>query len=600
MSTSWELFSVAADKYSGNRMLGWRELTNGKLGAYLWKTYGEVFKEVLHIGSALRHLGAEPGSRVGIYGINCPQWIIAMQACNGYNLICVPLYDTLGAAAVDYVIDHAEIDFVFVQDTKVKGVRTLRLTDELRNDATNLGVKPYSWNEFILLGKDYPSNPIPPQCHDICTIMYTSGTSGNPKGVILTHDNHAMYVRSVEVFMEQFEEKMTVDDVYLSFLPLAHILDRMIEEYFFFKGASVGYYHGDLNALREDLMELRPTLFTGVPRVFERVHGGILKALDELRPMRRKVFNFLYQYKLSWMKAGYSHKTASRLADFLAFRKVNARLGGRIRLIISGGAPISSELEEFLRVTSCSYFVQGYGLTETCGLSSVNIPDDMSMIGTVGVPSTYNEVRLVEVPEMGYDPLANPHGGNMCPWENPLLWVLQERGVDQRGDIGEMRPDGVLKIIDRKKNIFKLSQGEYVAVEFLEKVYSISTIVEDIWVYGDSFQSTLVAVVVPHQENTMKWAELKGYSGSFSELCSLDQLRDHILLDLKAIAEKEKLKGFEQIKGVFLDPEPFDIEKGLVTPTMKKRRPQMKKHYEEDINRLYRGLAGVKKSNGIM
>ncbi|MQL99606.1 hypothetical protein Taro_032332 [Colocasia esculenta] len=616
MSTSWEVFSTAAKKYPNNRMLGWREFVNGKAGHYLWKTYKEVYEEVLQVGSALRQLGAQPGCRVGIYGANCPQWIVAMEACNGYSLICVPLYDTLGSGAVDYVIDHAEVDFVFVQDKKVGGILSpnsiisfTTLTNDQKDEAASRGLASYSWKELLQMGRDHPHEPLPPRPLDICTFVYTSGTSGNPKGVILTHENQAMYVRGVDLFLEQFEDKMTEDDVYLSFLPLAHILDRMIEEYFLHKGASIGYYQGDINALRDDLMELKPTLLAGVPRVYERIHEGILKALDDLRPLRRKIFNFLYQRKLSWMRSGYTHKTASPLADFLAFRKVKARLGGRIRLIISGGAPLSTEIEEFLRVTSCAFFVQGYGLTETCGLSSICLPDMMSMVGAVGIPSAYSELRLVEVPEMGYDPMANPSRGEVCVRgktvfsgyykDADLTKEAMKDGWFHTGDIGEMSPDGVLKIIDRKKNIFKLSQGEYIASEYLEKMYGFSPIVEDIWVYGDSFRSMLVAVVVPHEENTRKWAESHGHVGSILELCSLHQLHDHILHELKSIAEKQKLRGFEYIRGVVLDPLLFDIERDLVTPTMKKRRSQMLKHYQGEIDALYKSLEGVKSSNGL-
>ncbi|KAK1292783.1 Long chain acyl-CoA synthetase 1 [Acorus calamus] len=619
MSTSWDIFSTSVKKFPDNRMLGWREFVDGKAGRYLWNTYKEVYEEVLNIGSALRAMGAEPGSRIGIYGANCPQWIVAMEACNGHSLICVPLYDTLGPRAIDYVIDHAEIDFIFVQDKKVKellssnskSARKLKtvvcftsLTNQQKIDAENHGTKSFSWIEFMQMGKENPSDLCPPQAHDICTIMYTSGTSGNPKGVILTHENHGMYVGGVDLFMDQFEDKMTVDDVYLSFLPLAHILDRMIEEYFFHKGASVGYYQGDINALRDDLMELKPTLLAGVPRVFERIHEGIRKALDELRPLRRMIFHALYRHKLSWMNAGYKHRAASPLADLLAFRKVSARLGGRIRLIISGGAPLSSEVEEFLRVTSCAFVIQGYGLTETCGLSSLGLPDDLAFTGTVGIPSTYSEIRLEEVSEMGYDPLASPSRGEICVrgktlfsgyHKNPELTneVIKD-GWFHTGDIGEMQPNGILKIIDRKKNIFKLSQGEYVAAEYLEKVYGFSPILEDIWVYGDSFRSALVAVVVPHEENTKKWAKSNGHVGSFSELCRLDQLRNYILLEVKMIAEKNQLRGFEYIKGILVEPLLFDIERDLITPTMKKKRAHLLKHYQEEINQLYRNLTASK------
>ncbi|KAH9786890.1 Long chain acyl-CoA synthetase 1 [Citrus sinensis] len=434
LNTAWDIFSMSVQKYPGNRMLGWRPFVDGKFGPYVWKTYKEVYEEVLQIVSALRASGAEPGCRVGIYGANCPQWVEAMEACNALSLICVPLYDTLGPGAVNFILDHAEIDFVFVQDKKVKellspdcrSAQRLRvmvcftsLTAEQKEMAVQTGIKPYSWDEFLHLGKVNEMEILPPQPFNICTIMYTSGTSGDPKGVVLTHETIATFVSGVDLFLDQFEDKMTVDDVYLSFLPLAHILDRVIEEYFFRRGASVGYYHGDLNALRDDLMELKPTLLAGVPRV-------------------------------------------------------KARLGGRLRLVISGGAPLSTEVEEFLRVTCCAFLVQGYGLTETCGPTTVCFPDEMCMVGTAGPVSVYSELRLEEVPEMGYSPLDDPPCG-------------------------------------------------------------------EIWVYGDSLKSMLVAVVVPCEEDTKKWAYSNGHAGSFLELCSLVQLQNYILSELKNAAERNKV-----------------------------------------------------------
>nr|BAG97315.1 unnamed protein product [Oryza sativa Japonica Group] len=595
-------------------MLGWRPVKDGVIGPYIWKSYREVYEEVLQVGSALQQLGVKPGSRIGIYGSNCPQWIVAMQACNGYSLICVPLYDTLGAGAVDFIIDHAEIDVIFVQDKKIKEILSANCksakrvkglvaftsgTSEEITSADQIGMKLYSWKDFLKMGKENPAQPCAPKPNDTCTIMYTSGTSGEPKGVMLSHESHAIYVKGVDLFMEQFDDKMTTDDVFLSFLPLAHILDRMIEEFFFHKGASVGYYHGDLNALRDDLMELKPTLLVGVPRVYEKIYEGILKALSELRPLRRLIFNALYNRKLANMKAGCTHKTASPFADMLAFRKVKARLGGRLRLLISGGAPLSNEIEEFLRVTSCAYFIQGYGLTETLGPSTVCYPDDMSLVGTVGVAATYTELRLEEVPEMGYNPLGTPSRGEICVrgnfftgyYKNPELTnEVMADGWFHTGDIGEMNSDGILKVIDRKKNIFKLSQGEYVAVEYLEKVYVFPPTVEDVWVYGDSFRSMLVAVVNPHEENTMKWAESNGCKGSFAEICKSEGLKEHILKELQSVAAKNKLRGFEYVKGVILDPIPFDLERDLVTATMKKKRNNMLKYYKPEIEKVYQKL----------
>lgn len=618
INTAWDSFRLAVEKHQGNRMLGRRELVNGKWGPYVWKTYKEVYDEVLKIGSAIRACGAEPGARVGVYGSNCPEWIVAMEACNAHSLVCVPLYDTLGPGAVNHILDHAEIDFVFVQDKKVRellkpdctsAVRIKSmvcfsiLTEEEKQKALEIGIKAYSWPEFLEMGKEYPTDPSPPQSLNIGTIMYTSGTGGDPKGVVITHENIAMLIRGLDLFMDQFDDKMTADDVYLSFLPLAHILDRVIEEYFFRKGASVGYYHGNINEIKDDLMELKPTFFAGVPRVFERGYEGIQKAINELNPRRRKIFSLLCKYKLAWMNMGYKQKNASPLADLIAFRKIKQQLGGRVRLIVSGAAPLSREIEEFLRVTCCCFVLQGYGLTETCGLTTVGFPDEMSMLGTVGAVFVYSELRLEEVPEMGYHPFADPPRGEICVrgktvfsgyYKNPeLTREAFKDGWFHTGDIGEMLPNGVLKIIDRKKNLIKLSQGEYVAVEFLEKVYGVSPMIEDIWVYGDSFKSMLVAVVVPNEENAKKWADRNGLKVPFSELCTTNQLKQHILMELKAAAERNKLSGFEHVKGVILESKPFELHQDLLTPTMKKKRNIMLKHYQAEIDELYRGLTRV-------
>ncbi|XP_022757814.1 long chain acyl-CoA synthetase 1-like isoform X2 [Durio zibethinus] len=575
MSTAWSLFSSSVQKHPGNRMLGWRRIVDGKVGPYIWKTYNEVYDEILHIGSALRASGAEPGCRVGIYGANCPQWIMAMEACSAHSLVCVPLYDTLGPGAVNFIIDHAEVDFVFVQDIKVKELlnpnckSTQRLkamvcftslTEEDSANASQMGVKTYLWNEFLHMGKENPQEISPPQPFNICTIMYTSGTSGDPKGVVLTHETIALLVYGIDLFLDQFEDK-------------------------------------NLKELRDDIIELKPTFLAGVPRVYDMIHEGIKKALEELSPLRKQIFYALYKYKLFWMNRGHKHKYASPLADLLAFRKVKAKLGGRLRLLLSGGAPLSSEVEEFLRVTCCAFVVQGYGLTETCGACTIGFPDEMCMVGAVGSPAVYNELRLEEVSDMGYNPLGNPPCGEICVrgktlfseyYKNPELTRESFKdGWFHTGDIGQMLPNGVVKIIDRKKNLIKLSQGEYVALEYLENVYGVTPIVDDVWVYGNSFKSMLVAVVVLHEENAKKWAYLNGYTGSLSELSSLNNLQNYVLSELKSTAEKNKMRGFEFIKGVILEPHPFDMERDLVTATLKKKRNNLLKYYQAEIDALY-------------
>eukprot|EP01018_Ginkgo_biloba_P025307 Gb_32132 [translate_table: standard] len=615
MNTMWDIFSNSVKRNPTNQMLGIREIVNGKAGKYVWQTYGEVYELVINIGAAMRACGVQPGSRCGIYGVNCPEWIIALKACEGHAITCVPLYDTLGANAVDFIVKHAELGIVFIQDAKlpelfkpmltcVGQIKTLvcftNFTSEQQEEAATLGITAYSWHEFLELGKKHPTDLSPPSPLDICTIMYTSGTSGEPKGVILTHETLTVQIVGVDLFLDKIEDKMTTQDIYFSFLPLAHILDRVLEEYFIHRGASVGYWQGDPKLLAEDILELKPSLFAGVPRVFDRVYAGGIKTLKESSLLKRLMFNVLYNYKLAWMKLGFSHSAASPLADKIIFSKIKAKLGGRVRLLMSGAAPLSSHVEEFLRVTTCAYVLQGYGLTETCGWTSVCLPDEWSLLGTVGSPAPSLEVRLEAVPEMGYDPLADVSRGEICCRGKTVFSGYYKRydldkeafqdGWFHTGDIGEMLPNGVLKIIDRKKNIFKLSQGEYVAVEHLENVYSQCSCIDGIWIYGNSFEPFLVAVVVPNQQQAEIWAEVKGEKGDFNELCLHPALKTFILEELTSVAKKNNLRGFEVVKAIHLDPWPFDIERDLVTPTFKKRRPQLLTYYQKEIQKMYEDL----------
>ncbi|KAJ6842151.1 long chain acyl-CoA synthetase 4-like [Iris pallida] len=612
LDSCWDIFRLSVEKSPENPMLGRRQVVNGKPGKYVWMTYREVYDVVMKVGASIRSCGVGKGGRCGIFGANSSEWVISMEACNAHGIYCVPLYDTLGAGAIEFVICHAEVEIVFVEEKKIgellktfpnstKFLKTVvsfgKVPSEQREEIEKFGLALYSWEDFLLLGSnqqfDLPIN----KKTDICTIMYTSGTTGDPKGVLISNENIMTLIAGVDRLLNSVNEELTQKDVYLSYLPLAHIFDRVIEEFFIFTGASIGFWRGDVKLLIEDIGELKPTIFCAVPRVLERIYTGLQNKISS-GGLKSTMFNIGYKYKLHNMIKGSKHEEASSICDKLVFNKVKQGLGGNVRLILSGAAPLATHVEEFLRVVSCAHVLQGYGLTETCAGTFVSLPNDLSMLGTVGPPVPNVDVRLESVPEMNYDALADKPRGEICVRGNTLFQGYYKRedltnevmvdGWFHTGDIGEWQPDGSMKIIDRKKNIFKLSQGEYVAVENLENIYGLVSDIDSIWVYGNSFESFLVAVVNPNKAALEHWAQENGVSGDFDTLCEDPKAKEYILGELAKVGKEKKLKGFEFIKAVHLDPVPFDMERDLLTPTYKKKRPQLLRYYQGIIDALYK------------
>ncbi|KAH8513257.1 hypothetical protein H0E87_006521 [Populus deltoides] len=608
LESCWDVFRMSVEKYPNNPMLGRREIVNGKAGKYVWQTYKQVYDVVIKVGNSIRSCGVEPGAKCGIYGANCAEWIMSMEACNAHGLYCVPLYDTLGASAVEFIICHSEVSIAFVEEKKIcellktfpnstQYLKTIvsfgKVALKEQEEIEKSGLAVYSWDEFLKLGENKQYEFPVKKKEDICTIMYTSGTTGDPKGVLISNDSIVTLIAGVKRLLESVKESLTSEDVYLSYLPLAHIFDRVIEELFIQHGASIGFWRGDVKLLIEDIGELKPTIFCAVPRVLERVYSGLQQKVSTGGFLKKTLFNVAYSHKFSSMKKGLAHHQASPICDKIVFNKVRQGLGGKVRLILSGAAPLSNHVEAFLRVVSCAHVLQGYGLTETCAGTFVSLPNELPMLGTVGPPVPNVDVCLESVPEMGYDALSSTPRGEICIRGKTLFAGYYKRedltkevlndGWFHTGDIGEWQPDGSMKIIDRKKNIFKLSQGEYVAVENLENIYSLVSDIDSIWVYGNSFESFLVAVANPNQQALEHWAQEHGISGDFKALCENPRAKEYMLGELTKIGKEKKLKGFEFIKAIHLDPEPFDMERDLTTPTYKKKRPQLLKYYQVSL-----------------
>ncbi|XP_059653940.1 probable CoA ligase CCL6 isoform X1 [Cornus florida] len=620
MVSPWEFFSESVKRYPKNQMLGRRQIIDGKAGPYAWLTYEEVFDATIRIGTAMRSRGVNPGDRCGIYGSNCPEWIISMEACNSQAISYVPLYDTLGANAVEFIINHAEVAIAFVQENKIPAVLSClpKCTSHLKSvvsfgnvssmhkkEAEELGVAFFSWEEFAQLGSLDHELP-PKQKTDICTIMYTSGTTGEPKGVIIHNGPIMAEVLSIDQLLSETDKVFTEEDAYFSFLPLAHIFDQIMETYCIYKGSSIGFWQGDVRYMIDDLHELKPTIFCGVPRVYDRIYTGIMDKISLGSTLKKALFHYAYNYKLRNLEKGLRQDQAAPLLDKLVFDKIKQGFGGRVRLMLSGAAPLPRHVEEFLRVACCSVLSQGYGLTESCAGCFTSIANVFSMMGTVGVPMSTIEARLESVPEMGYDALASVPRGEICLRGKTLFSGYHKRqdltkdvlldGWFHTGDVGEWQTNGAMKIIDRKKNIFKLSQGEYIAVENIENAYLRCPLLTSIWVYGNSFESFLVAVVVPDRKALEEWAVNNHETGDFKSLCENLKARKYILDELNSTGQKNQLRGFEMLKSVHLEPIPFDIERDLITPTFKLKRSQLLKYYKERIDQLYNEVKATKVS----
>lgn len=414
------------------------------------------------------------------------------------------------------------------------------------------------------------------------------------KGVVLTHANLIANVAG-----SSFSVKFFSSDVYISYLPLAHIYERANQILTVYFGVAVGFYQGDNMKLLDDLAALRPTVFSSVPRLYNRIYAGIINAVKTSGGLKERLFNAAYNAKKQALLNG---KSASPIWDRLVFNKIKDRLGGRVRFMTSGASPLSPEVMEFLKVCFGGRVTEGYGMTETsCVISGMDEGDNLT--GHVGSPNPACEVKLVDVPEMNYTSADQPHPrGEICV-RGPIIFtgyykdeiqtkeVIDEDGWLHTGDIGLWLPGGRLKIIDRKKNIFKLAQGEYIAPEKIENVYAKCKFVGQCFIYGDSFNSSLVAVVSVDPDVLKSWAASEGIKGGdLRELCNNPRVKAAVLSDMDTVGREAQLRGFEFAKAVTLVLEPFTLENGLLTPTFKIKRPQAKEYFAEAITNMYKEL----------
>ncbi|XP_004696199.1 long-chain-fatty-acid--CoA ligase 1 isoform X2 [Echinops telfairi] len=576
---------------------------------YEWLSYKEVAEMSECVGSALIHKGfkASPDQYVGIFAQNRPEWVIIEQGCFAFSMVIVPLYDTLGADAITYIINKAELSLIFVdkaekakllldgvENKSIPGLKFIVVMDCFSSDLTERGKKSgveiISMQALQNLGKANRRKPKPPAPEDLAVICFTSGTTGNPKGALITHRN---IVSDCSAFVKMTETALTLNasDTHISFLPLAHMYEQLMQCVMLCHGAKIGFFQGDIRLLMDDLKALQPTIFPVVPRLLNRMFDRIFGQANTA--VKRWLLDFAYKRKEAELRSGVIRNNS--LWDKLIFHKIQSSLGGKVRLMVTGAAPVSATVLTFLRAALGCQFYEGYGQTECTAGCCLSMPGDWTA-GHVGAPMPCNHVKLVDVEEMNY--MASKGEGEVCV-KGPNVFqgylkdpaqtadALDKDGWLHTGDIGKWLPNGTLKIIDRKKHIFKLAQGEYIAPEKIENIYVRSEPVAQVFVHGESLQSFLIAIVVPDVETLVHWAQKKGFQGSFEELCRSKDVKKAILDDMVRLGKDSGLKPFEQVKGIALHLELFSVDNGLLTPTMKAKRPELRNYFRPQIEELY-------------
>ncbi|OPJ84205.1 long-chain-fatty-acid--CoA ligase 5 [Patagioenas fasciata monilis] len=603
--TLYEVFQRGLHTSGNGNCLGYRKPNQ----PYQWLTYKQVLDRAQYLGSGLLQKGCKPSPNqlIGIFAQNRPEWIISEYACYTYSMVAVPLYDTLGPEAILYIVNKGDISIVICdkpekaqillencEKEKMPCLKTIILMDlfdkELKDRGDKVGVEIIALQEVEELGRNNIAEPVPPKPEDLCIVCFTSGTTGNPKGAMLTHEN---VVSNVAAFLRCTENtiEVTSSDISISYLPLAHMFERVVQAVIYSCGGRVGFFQGDIKLLTDDMKTLKPTIFPVVPRLLNRIYDKIQSGAKS--PVKRCLLNFAVIMKMAEIKQGIIRNDS--IWDQLIFKKVQQTMGGRVRIMVTGAAPISPSVLTFLRAALGCQVFEAYGQTECSAGCTFSMPGDWTT-GHVGAPLACNIVKLDDVEEMNY--FSSNNEGEVCI-KGPNVFkgylkdaektaeAIDKDGWLHTGDIGKWLPNGTLKIIDRKKNIFKLAQGEYIAPEKIENVYIRSAPVAQVFVHGESLRSFLIGIVVPDPEMLPGFAAKLGIKGSYEDLCKNPTVKKAILEDMVRLGREAGLKSFEQVKDLYIHTEMFSVENGLLTPTLKAKRAELVKLFQTQIEALY-------------
>lgn len=557
-----------------------------------WRKYSsdDLIAKTNSVSYGLLSLGLTDKDKVAIISNNRPEWNFCDYGCQQANIVTVPIFPTISNTDLQFILNHGEVTTIFISDKSIYA-KLVAIEKEIPNVKHIISFNPIegvmSFADFIKLGEQ---NANPEKLNDIkssilpsnlLTILYTSGTTGTPKGVMITHHNLVSNVTACQGFAP-FSSTWKA----LSFLPLNHVYERMVSTLYLYKGISI-YYAEGLETIGDNLKEIKPQIFVSVPRLIERVYEKITATGEKLTGFKRKIFDWSMRIANSYElnnKNGLWYKIQHKIADKLVFSKWREAVGGNLVCIASGGAALNPKLE---RIFLCANIVclQGYGLTETCVVVSVNrYGEDNIRIGTCGPVISGVTVKIAE--EDGEILVKGPNL-MLGYYKNPeaTAEVMDSEGWFHTGDVGTFVEGRFLKITDRKKEIFKTSSGKYIAPLMIENKIKECRFVEQSMVVGEN-QKFASAIIVPSFVNFKEYCKDHNITWTTNEeMSSHEELKKLINEHVKLM--NKSLAPFEQLKRVAILSKEWSIEGGELTPKMSLKRKIIKEKNIDAINKIF-------------
>lgn len=596
--TLYESFFYTVEHLPNSQFLGSRILNpDGSLGGYSWKTYFQVFNISRLISYFLRTLYKDmlEMNLLGIISKNREEWLLVEFACFFQNITTVCLPDSISLESFRFICKHCWLQVIFCSKPQLElilnnsdmfpSIRKIVVFDKTRNElkaiAKNLNIEVIDFCEINF--SSFSGSESLPYPDSVFTISYTSGTTSEPKGVILTHRNMISAVAGAEIS----RQPLCPSDIYLMYLPHSHIYDRFFYYLVVSQGGKIGVGSGDYTNLKDDIQALKPTILVSVPRLLNKIYEGINSQFNSKSGIAKSILDKALSQKIQ--KYEQTGELANNFIQGMAFKKVHKSFGGKLKFMMSGSAPVAGEVMKFLRIVIGVPILEGYGLTESSGGSFTSNGFDITTEHIGGpLPGVEAKLRPVE----GYTSNSYSEYGELL-LKGPAIFqgyymVTEQPFIDgwfPTGDLVQViKQNGCFKVIDRLKNIIKLADGEFVSIEKVEKVLVTSRFVQQIFVYGESKENCLVAVVVPKAEFFSH--EKRNARASFEKKSAHAKLKVEILEDFRRVCMKCGMNSWEYVRNVFIEEVEW-TDQDILTITQKLIRYKALEKYRQVIDFMY-------------